>query len=57
MRSYIKVGNDILKEWFNFKKEELSSFTCKEDKEHFIYFEQIFFIMFLVAIMNIFKNN
>lgn len=36
-----KVGNDILKEWLDFREEELGSLTCKEDKEHFIYFEEI----------------
>lgn len=36
MRSYRKVGNNILKEWLDFREEELSSLTCKEDKEHFI---------------------
>ena len=41
MGSYKKVGDDILKEWLDFREEELGSLTCKEDKEHFIYFEEI----------------
>lgn len=41
MGSYRKVGDDILKEWLDFREEELDSLTCKEDKEHFIYFEEI----------------
>ena len=41
MKSYKKVGNDILKEWLNFREEELGSLTCKEDKAHFIYFGEI----------------
>lgn len=41
MGSYRKVGDDILKEWLDFREEELGSLTCKEDKEHFIYFEEI----------------
>ena len=41
MKSYRKVGNDILKEWLNFREKELGSLTFKEDKEHFIYFEEI----------------
>ena len=41
MGSYRKVGEDILKEWLNFREEELGSLTCKEDKKHFIYFEEI----------------
>lgn len=41
MGSYRKVGEDILKEWLDFREEELGSLTCKEDKKHFIYFEEI----------------
>lgn len=41
MGSYRKVGDDILKEWLDFREEELGSLTCKEDKEPFIYFEKI----------------
>ena len=41
MGSYRKVGNDILKEWLDFREEELGALTCNEDKEHFIYFEEI----------------
>ena len=41
MGSNRKVGDDILKEWLDFREEELGSLTCKEDKEHFIYFEEI----------------
>ena len=44
MGSYRKVGDDILKEWLDFREEELGSLTCKEDKEHFILkkYQQIF---------------
>ena len=41
MGSYRKVGDDILKEWLDFREEELGSLACMEDKEHFIYFEEI----------------
>ena len=41
MGSYRKVGDDILKEWLDFREEELGSLTCREDKEHFIYFDEI----------------
>ena len=41
MGSYRKVGDDILKEWLDFREEKLGALTCKEDKEHFIYFEEI----------------
>lgn len=40
MGSYRKVSNDILKEWWNFREEALGSLTCKEDRKHFIYFEE-----------------
>lgn len=41
MGSYRKVGDDILKEWLDFREEKLGSLTFKEDKKHFIYFEEI----------------
>ena len=41
MNSFRNVGKDILKEWLDFREEDLDSLTCKEDKEHFIYFEEI----------------
>ena len=41
MGSYRNVGNDILKEWLDFREEYIASLSSKEDKEHFIYFEEI----------------
>ena len=41
MGSYRKVGNDFLKTWLDFREEELGTLSYKEDKEHFIYFEEI----------------
>lgn len=41
MENYKKTGDDILKEWLDFTEENLGALTCKEDKEHFIYFEEI----------------
>ena len=41
MNSYRNVGKDILKEWLDFREEYIASLSCKEDKEHFIYFEEI----------------
>lgn len=60
MGSYRKVGDDILKEWLDFREEELGSLTYKEDKEHFIYFEEIstdILNMFLVIILNMLNLN
>lgn len=36
-----EVNEDILKDWLDFKEEELCSLTCDEDKKHFICFEEI----------------
>ena len=33
--------NDILKEWLLFREDEISSLSCKEDKKHWIYFDEI----------------
>ena len=41
MGSYRKVGDDILKEWLDFREEELGSLTCKEDEDQLIHFEEI----------------
>ena len=34
MGNYKKTGDDILKEWLDFREENLGALTCKEDKEH-----------------------
>lgn len=36
-----EVNDDILKDWLNFRKEELCSLTCDEDRKHHIYFDEI----------------
>lgn len=41
MNNLREVNNDILKDWLNFKKEDLCSLTCDEDRKHYIYFEKI----------------
>ncbi len=41
MGNYKKTGDDILKEWLDFREGNLGALTCKEYKEHFIYFEEI----------------
>lgn len=35
------VGDDLLKEWLNFREEDISSLSCKADKENLIYFDEI----------------
>lgn len=41
MNSFREVNENILKEWLNFREENLSSITCEEDKRHWIYFEEL----------------
>ena len=41
MNNFRNVNNDILKEWFLFREDEISSLTCKEDKHHWVYFDEI----------------
>lgn len=33
--------NDILKEWLDFREEDIASLSCKADKENLIYFDEI----------------
>ena len=30
-----------MKEWFDFREEEISSLSCEEDKKHWVYFDEI----------------
>ena len=41
MNNFRNVDNDILKEWFLFREDEISSLTCEEDKQHWVYFDEI----------------
>ena len=40
MNNLREVKDDILKDWIEFREENLSSMS-EEDKKHFIYFEEI----------------
>lgn len=33
--------DDILRDWFNFREDDLCSLTCDEDRKHFVYFDEI----------------
>ena len=33
--------NDILRDWFNFREQEVFCTLTEEDKKHFIYFDEI----------------
>lgn len=41
MNNFRNVNNDILKDWFLFREDEIASLTCDEDKRHWIYFDEI----------------
>ncbi len=41
MNNLREVNNDILKDWLDFREEELCSLTCDEDRKHHIYFDEI----------------
>ena len=41
MVNYREVNDDILKEWLLYREDEISSLTCDEDKEHWVYFDEI----------------
>ena len=41
MNNLREVNDDILKDWLDFREEDLSSLTCDEDKKHFVYFDEI----------------
>ncbi len=41
MNNFREVNEDILRDWFNFREEDLCSLTCDEDRKHHIYFEGI----------------
>lgn len=41
MNNLREVNNDILKDWLVFREEDLASLTCDEDRNHFVYFDEI----------------
>ncbi len=60
MVNFRKVNDDILKEWLLYREDEFSSLTCDEDKEHWVYFDEIsdkFLILFLNRIEILLENN
>ena len=60
MSNFRKVNDDILKEWLLYREDEFSSLTCDEDKEHWVYFDEIsdkFLILFLNRIEILLENN
>lgn len=41
MNNSREVNEDILRDWFNFREDAISSLASAEDKKHFICFEEI----------------
>ena len=41
MNNFREVSDDILKEWLSFREETISGKLTKEDKKHYIYFDEI----------------
>ena len=41
MNNLREVNDDILKDWLEFKEETLCCTLSTEDKEHFVYFDEI----------------
>ena len=41
MNNFREFNDDILKDWLDFRGEDLCSLTCEEDKKHHIYFDEI----------------
>ena len=41
MNNFREVSDDILKEWLSFREESISGRITKEDKKHYINFDEI----------------
>ena len=41
MNNFREVNDDILKEWLSFREETISGRLTKEDKKHYINFDEI----------------
>ena len=41
MNNFREVNDDILKEWLSFREESISGRLTKEDKKHYINFDEV----------------
>ena len=41
MNNFREVNHDIIKEWLEFREENLLRYTTEEDRKHCIYFDEI----------------
>ena len=42
MNNLREVNNDILKDWLNFREEDLCNLTCDDDKKQLSFFDENF---------------
>lgn len=41
MNNFREVNDDIIKEWLEFREENLLRYTTEEDRKHCIYFDEL----------------
>ena len=41
MNNLREVKDDLLKDWLLFREDEISSLSCDEDRNHWVYFDEI----------------
>ena len=41
MNNLREVNDDILKDWLQFREDEISSLSCDKDRNHWVYFDEI----------------
>ena len=41
MSNLREINDDIMKDWLDFRDEDLCTLSCDEDRKHFIYFDEI----------------
>jgi hypothetical protein len=41
MNNLREVNDDLLKYWLLFREDEISSLSCDEDRNHWVYFDEI----------------
>ena len=56
MNNFREVNEDILKEWLMFREDDLASLTCDEDRNHFVYFDEIRLIFPIVFVRSAFQT-
>lgn len=42
MNSFREVNNDILKDWLEFREDQIFANNSTKDKEHYFYFDELF---------------